>query len=202
MTTMRTCFRLSVLLVALAWGQVADATPIVLNIQRISSTQAIVTITGNLPASCGGCGTSHILSLVDPFGVDPAPSSNASVLGTTSLAVGASVIAFAHTAGSTYTGGLPDLYFGDYYFNGGFAGFSGFSGAMEALLPDSQWANVGATGDVYWGLEYGNQPGVLVGTWVMSDEATQVPEPASLLLLGTGLAIGASRMGKKRRTTV
>ncbi len=146
---------------------------IVLSIERVSDTEGILTGTGALLSSCdASVGTQrscHILVLEDPFDTDPIPSANGNALGLgNGLAAGSVGFDFAWTAGSALQMTNPP---GPALYIGNAAGTplpsgGAISGAMRLMLTDSQFADVGATGRIYWGTN-GSEVLVPIGRWVM-----------------------------------
>jgi len=180
--------------VAMSVGAAHAQASLILSLERISDTEVVVTVSGELPSVTPG-NNAHVLTLADPFSIDPDIFGNAAALGTTTLMAGSLPNTFAYTAG----GGIvfnsidstPALYFG---FNSNLSTGASFSGQMQLILTDSQFAPVGSTGIVHWGF-YGLPP--QVGTWEMvAAQDAAVPEPASLTLLafgGLGMIVNSVR---------
>jgi len=187
----------TVVALALAPGR-AQAVPM-LDISRISDTEAIVIGRGTLPLSSTACDINcHTLSIADPFGTAPTPTSNDNAYVSSSFAVGDRAFTFAFTAGKSLSqiSNTPTLYIGPWRPATALTPGAALSGEMTLALTDSTFAPVGSTGVLYWGNGYSDQP---VGTWKMTAAPAPVPEPASVALLGSGLCALFVR-ARRRRT--
>jgi hypothetical protein len=159
---------------------------VILTIERISDTEAVISGSGNLGTSSPSGGNANLLLLVDPFAVDPAPATRQLVFGSSTMTLGGIAVDAAEVVGTNFAP-IPVLLFGntssDFAPNGGFAGSLRVNlGGTSTLLA------VGSTGAVGWG----NEP---AGTWQIVAPAA-VTEPGTLALLALGL-VGMALMRRR-----
>lgn len=175
----------------------ANATLLV-QIERVSDTQAIVTATGNIGSVLPPGNNLHIIGLDNVFGTAPPATENADVFGSSTLSIGGVSVNFAYDIGSQFDGfgdANPGIYFGG---NFPLAANASFLGALDlSLTPGTTLASIGSSGDVDWSIF----PSVVVGTW----QVVAAPEPASLALFATAwrasARFGGARASLPDRTT-
>lgn len=188
-------------LAIVAGAAIGNASPIALTLTEISSTEVIVTGTGDLSGFAIPFSNGALLGLSDPFGnSQPGTYENAPVLQASTLALNGLPVDFAYTLGSGFPDFFPDgsgpgIYFGNsvgYSFSAG----GSFTGSMDLVLTDgSTFAVGGSTGDVYWGTgAFG--PGRLVGTYTIVDQQSVPDGGATVAMLGTGI-IGLVALRRK-----
>lgn len=171
---------------------------VLISIERVSDTQAILTASGSLDVAAPGTNNDHVLVLDDPFLLDPISDVTDSIFSSSTMTVGAQSITFAFSAGSDFDRaetGNATAYFGSS--TGQLSTGATLSGNMLLTLTGpATWASIGSTGTVFWGVNNnaGNSS-VAVGRWIVSNA---VPAPAALGLLGLGLA-GLGFAGLRRK---
>jgi hypothetical protein len=164
---------------------------VLIDIERVSDTQAIVTGTGSINIGTTQTFNPHVLILSDPFGLEPPALSNAYVLSASTLSMGSVPFNFALACG-TGPSCAPNtsILIGNLDFVALTPGDT-FSGSLSLLLTaGTTLAAEGSTGVVYWGSVSGEVP---VGTWEMTGVAAVPLHP--LPLLGQMLLMGLVGFG-------
>lgn len=171
---------------------------VLLQLQRLSDTDALLIGQGSLTTLDAATSNRHMLRLIDPFGVRPGHLVNSWLYMSGNLKADAFEFNFAHDVGTGFGDAFENLiYIGRNTFQD-IPANSTLSGSILLHLGDgATFAPVGATGDVYWG----TWPGALSGSWEMV-AATPVPEPQTVALFSAGLLalvfVTRSRRAKSR----
>ena len=173
---------------------------VLIEIQRISNTQGILTGTGALGVTVPS-DAEHVISLINPFSTAPLPGTGELAFSSSTLKIGTVPINFAWDCALAAAGcTTPLIYFGNQSLTDFLPGAT-FSGQLNLQLTfPATFAAIGATGDVYWGFPLRGPE--LVGTWEIV-APSQVPLPAALPLFATVLAGGGIlAWRRKRKATV
>jgi hypothetical protein len=127
---------------------------VLIEIERLSDTQAIITGSGSIDVGTPQIDNPQILTLSDPFGSEPSLFQNLSVLSATTLSLGSVSFDFAHDCGPGFAcagPGITAIYFGSFSTASVVTGDT-FSGSLTiSLQAGTTLAAVGSTGTVYWG---------------------------------------------------
>jgi hypothetical protein len=188
------------LVLGLASLSVSAKANVLVDIERVSDTQANVTVTGTIPIGTPAPLNSHFIQLADPFAAEPAQFSNASIFSSSTLAMGSVPFNAAFDCGTGFNcvSGITSIYLGNSDFLALTPGDT-FSGSLSLSLSGATTlAAVGSTGTVYWGFSFDSPAQVAIGTWDMTDATSAVPEPSTWAMMILGFA-GIGFMAYRRR---
>ncbi|MFT5488551.1 MAG: hypothetical protein ACI9MU_003478 [Alphaproteobacteria bacterium] len=169
----------------LGFGAISAAqATVILQVERLNDTQAVIHASGFVASGTPG-GNLHILGFSSPFAVDPSNPFQF-VFNSSSMTIGGQNADFAYQSSVSHGlfNGDAGIYFGTN--SGSISIGDAITGSMAVtLLNGTTWGTVGTAGDVQWGVA---GSAVVVGSYEILSSASSVPEPASLAILGLGLA--------------